>query len=68
MDALDAARAWADGWAHAWRTHDHDLVRTLYAEGASFRSQGCRVVDERSYWNTVERRVDPYDGWGPPRS
>ena len=54
MDALDAARAWADRWAHAWRTHDHDLVRTLYAEGASFRSQGCRVVDERSYWNTVE--------------
>jgi hypothetical protein len=27
-----------------------------------------RVVDERDYWNTVEGRVDPYDGWGPPRS
>jgi hypothetical protein len=133
MDALRAARAWAEGWARAWRTHDHDLVRTLYAEGASFRSQAFRrpeapagyarwvfeeeaevecwfseprlaagdvavveywaistgrdgtvetiagvallrfgangrVVDERDYWNTVEGRVDPYDGWGPPPS
>jgi hypothetical protein len=67
MDALEAARAWAEG-GPAWRTHDHDRSGRLYTEGASFRSQGCRVVDERDYWNTVEGRVDPYDGWGPPRS
>jgi ketosteroid isomerase-like protein len=133
MDALEAARAWAEEWARAWRTHDADLVGTLYAEGSSFRSQAFRrpeapagyarwafeeeakvecwfseprlaagdgavveywaistgrdgtvetiagvallrfaadgrVVDERDYWNTVEGRVDPYDGWEPPRS
>jgi len=133
MDALEAARAWAEAWGRAWRTHDPDLVGTLYAQDASFRSQAfrgledpagyarwafedeaeveCRfseprlaagdgavveywatstgrdgtvetiagvalvrfaadgrVVDERDYWNTVEGRVDPYEGWDPHRS
>jgi catechol 2,3-dioxygenase-like lactoylglutathione lyase family enzyme len=34
----DAALRWADGWARAWAKHDVELVASLYAEGASFRS------------------------------
>ncbi len=46
MDALDAARHWADGWAHAWRTHDAELVGSLYDDGVSFRSQPFRELDD----------------------
>ena len=45
MDALHAARSWADAWARAWRTHDPKLVGSLYADGASFRSQPFRELD-----------------------
>jgi len=46
MDALHAARSWADAWARAWRTHDAELVGSMYAEGASFRSQAFRELDD----------------------
>lgn len=46
MDALQAARRWADAWASAWRTHDAELVGSLYADGASFRSQPFRELDD----------------------
>lgn len=46
MDALHAARRWADAWAGAWRTHDAELVGSLYADGASFRSQPFRELDD----------------------
>jgi hypothetical protein len=46
MDSLHAARRWADAWARAWRTHDAELVGSLYAEGASFRSQPFRELDD----------------------
>ena len=46
MDALEAARRWADGWARAWRTHDPGLVGSLYADGAPFRSQPFRELDD----------------------
>jgi SnoaL-like domain len=46
MDALEAARHWADGWAHAWRTHDAELVGSLYEDGVSFRSQPFRELDD----------------------
>lgn len=46
MDAAGSARAWAAGWARAWRTHDADLVGTLYAERAVFRSQPFRPAHE----------------------
>jgi hypothetical protein len=46
MDPLEAARHWADGWAHAWRTHDAELVGSLYEDGVSFRSQPFRELDD----------------------
>ena len=46
MDAARFARAWAEGWAHAWRTHDAELVGTLYADDAVFRSQPFRPAHE----------------------
>ena len=46
MDALHAARRWADAWARAWRTHDAELVGSLYVDGASFRSQPFRGLDD----------------------
>ena len=45
MDALRAARRWADAWARAWRTHDVELVGSLYVDGSSFRSQPFRELD-----------------------
>jgi ketosteroid isomerase-like protein len=38
MDAQAAARAWIDGWSRAWPAKDDDLVASLYADDASFRS------------------------------
>ena len=46
MDALHAARSWADAWTRAWRTHDPELVGSLYADDASFRSQPFRELDD----------------------
>ena len=46
MDALHAARRWADAWARAWRTHNAELVGSLYVDGASFRSQPFRELDD----------------------
>lgn len=46
MDALGAARRWADGWSRAWRTHDTELVARLYADAAIFRSQPFRPPEE----------------------
>lgn len=41
-DVLTAARRWAEVWRTAWRTHDPDLLRQLYAEDVVFRSQPFR--------------------------
>jgi hypothetical protein len=38
VDAEAAARAWIDGWSRAWPAKDEDLVASLYAPDASFRS------------------------------
>ncbi len=46
MDAAGFARAWAEAWARAWRTHDAELVGTLYAEDAVFRSHPFRPPHE----------------------
>ncbi|HJS26128.1 MAG TPA: nuclear transport factor 2 family protein [Actinomycetota bacterium] len=41
-EVLAAARRWAEVWQTAWRTHDPELVRPLYADDAVFRSQPFR--------------------------
>ena len=43
---LDAAQRWADEWAAAWRAHDVDRVRALYADEADFRSAPFRDSKE----------------------
>jgi SnoaL-like domain len=30
----EAVGRWVDGWARGWATHDVELIRSLYAEGA----------------------------------
>ncbi len=42
VDSTEAARAWADVWADAWRAHDVDAIVALYAEDAVFRSAPFR--------------------------
>jgi hypothetical protein len=34
----EAIERWIDGWARGWATHDLELIASLYAEGAGFRS------------------------------
>jgi len=46
VDPLTSARTWAAAWARAWRTHDADLVGSLYEADAVFRSQPFRAVHE----------------------
>jgi ketosteroid isomerase-like protein len=38
----DAVRDWARAWARAWATHHADLIASLYADDAVFRSQPFR--------------------------
>ena len=47
-EVLAAARRWAEIWRTAWRTHDPESVRSLYAEDAVFRSQPFREPQEPS--------------------
>jgi ketosteroid isomerase-like protein len=42
MDTRDAARRWADAWEHAWREHDAEALRAVYAEDCVFRSHPFR--------------------------
>jgi hypothetical protein len=126
MDALAAARRWAETWEEAWPRRDADAIAALYTDGASYRSHPfreattadrylpatfaseseveCRfgepvaagdraavewwaswlesgapttlagttvlrfdadglVLDQRDYWNEVDRREPPYAGW-----
>jgi hypothetical protein len=42
VDVEAAARAWADGWARAWRAKDPDAVAVLYADDCVFRSYPFR--------------------------
>ncbi|HEX6681067.1 MAG TPA: nuclear transport factor 2 family protein [Gaiellaceae bacterium] len=42
MDVDSAARAWAQGWARAWRATDPDAVAELYADDCVFRSHPFR--------------------------
>ncbi len=44
MDIVTFVGTWSRGWATAWATHDEQLVGSLYAEGATFRSHPHRDV------------------------
>jgi hypothetical protein len=42
VERLEAASAWIAGWARAWPGRDPDLVASLYAEEAEFRTHPFR--------------------------
>ena len=49
-ETAEAAKRWAAAWQRAWEEHDSDLVASLYAAGASFRSAPFRdLQDPRAY-------------------
>lgn len=66
MDEEAAARRWIDGWARAWPARDPDLVASLYADDAEFRSTpfrepvigpaGARRYAEEAFGDEVDIR------------
>ena len=42
MDAVDAARAWAEAWDRGWRAHDPDVIAARYSDACEFRSHPFR--------------------------
>lgn len=42
MDALAAARRWAETWERAWPAQDIAAIAALYAPGASYRALAFR--------------------------
>ena len=44
MDTGSAARRWRETWARGWEEKDVDAIAGLYAEGARFRSQPFREL------------------------
>ena len=64
METEAAARAWIDGWSKAWPAADADAVAALYAEGASFRSQPFRELqDPRAYAEWTFAEQDEAECW-----
>jgi hypothetical protein len=57
MDALHAARSWADAWARAWRTHDPELVGSLYPDVASFTPTAKTIGSDGSVSDGGERKM-----------
>jgi SnoaL-like protein len=59
-----AARAWIAGWSQAWPAADADAVAALYAEGAEFRSQPFRELqDPRAYAEWAFSEQDEAECW-----
>ena len=59
-----AARRWIDGWSRAWPAADADLVTSLYAEGARFRSQPFRDLQSpRAYAEWAFSEQDEAECW-----
>jgi len=61
MDVGVAARRWAVEWWATWV----EMGERLTLAGTTvlrFRDDGL-IVDQRDYWNQIERRESPYEGW-----
>jgi ketosteroid isomerase-like protein len=64
VDTESAARHWAETWAEAWANEDAELVASLYAEGARFRSQPFRELqDPRAYAEWTFSEQDEAECW-----
>ena len=64
METEAAARAWIAAWSRAWPAADADLVASLYAEDASFRSEPFRELqDPRAYAEWAFSEQDEAECW-----
>jgi hypothetical protein len=69
VDAVAAARAWAEAWELGWRTHDVERISARYADAAVFRSHPFREPEEpRAYVTRVfaEEEGEPEVWFGEP--
>jgi ketosteroid isomerase-like protein len=69
MQADAAARRWADTWQRSWRAKDAELLASLYADDAVFRSHPFRepqVPLEYARWALAEEEGDPEVWFGEP--
>jgi ketosteroid isomerase-like protein len=64
MDTESAARRWREVWLRAWQEKDTDAVASLYADGARFRSQPFRDLQEpRAYAEWTFSEQDDAEVW-----
>ena len=69
-DVRESARRWAVAWEHAWRHHDPDALRAVYAPGCVFRPHVFRdpyagidgVLAYARWAFESERAADPWFG------
>jgi SnoaL-like domain len=64
VDTESAARRWRETWARGWEEKDVDAIAGLYAEGARFRSQPFRELqDPRAYSEWAFAEQDEAQVW-----
>jgi SnoaL-like domain len=64
MDAVSAARRWRETWLRAWPAKDADAIAALYADGARFRSEPFRELeDPRDYAEWAFSEQDEGECW-----
>jgi SnoaL-like domain len=64
MDTESAARRWRETWLRGWTTKDVEAIAGLYAEGAAFRSQPFRELQEpRAYAEWTFSEQDDAEVW-----
>jgi hypothetical protein len=68
MDALEAARRWAETWERAWPDHDVDSIAALYAADGSYRSYAFRdaTTADRYLPETFAAEADVECRFGDP--
>src|SRR2546421_597768 len=69
MDAEAAARAWIDAWTRSWRAKDPELLTSVYADDAVFRSHPFRETQpplEYASWAYSEEEGQPELWMGEP--
>lgn len=68
MDAVDAARRWADTWQRGWTARDVDAVRALYHPnvlyaGEPFREPERGIGEVRAYFARTFGEEDEIRAW-----
>jgi SnoaL-like domain len=69
VDAVQAARAWIDAWARAWRSLDAGLLEPIYTPDAVHRSHPFRDPGnpiDYARWALAEEEGEPEVWMGDP--